>query len=59
MARIEAVLKVLGGDGSKLAVDANGRFDVETALTYAKALRDYKLFWYEEGGEVKMTSVTL
>jgi L-alanine-DL-glutamate epimerase-like enolase superfamily enzyme len=49
--RIEAVLKVLGGDGSRLCVDANGRFDLATALAYAKALEPYKLFWYEEAGD--------
>ncbi len=30
--RIEAVLEVLDGDGSRLAVDVNGRFDLATAL---------------------------
>src|SRR4051812_27762027 len=30
--RIEAVLDVLDGDGSRLAVDVNGRFDLATAL---------------------------
>lgn len=35
--RIDAVLHVVG-DGSRLAVDANGRFDLETALAYAEAL---------------------
>ena len=49
--RIEAVLKVLGGDGARLCVDANGRFDLETAIAYAKALEPYKLFWYEEAGD--------
>ncbi|HTJ26525.1 MAG TPA: mandelate racemase/muconate lactonizing enzyme family protein [Candidatus Limnocylindria bacterium] len=48
--RIEAVLGVLG-DGQQLAVDANGRFDIETALAYAKALSQYPLFWYEEAGD--------
>lgn len=50
LARIEAVIDVVG-DGSRLAVDANGRFDLETAIAYAKALRPYKLFWYEEAGD--------
>ena len=36
---------------AQLAVDANGRFDLETAIAYAKALRDYPLFWYEEAGD--------
>nr|WP_279493388.1 mandelate racemase/muconate lactonizing enzyme family protein [Actinocrispum wychmicini] len=49
--RIEAVLEVLGGDGSRLAVDANGRFDLRTALRYGEALEPYGLFWYEEPGD--------
>ncbi|UZF95815.1 mandelate racemase/muconate lactonizing enzyme family protein [Bosea sp. NBC_00550] len=48
--RIEAVLKLLPA-GSRLAVDANGRFDLDTAIAYAKALRQYDLFWYEEAGD--------
>ena len=49
--RIEAVLDVLGGDGSRLAVDANGRFDLGTALAYAEAMAPYGLRWYEEAGD--------
>ncbi len=48
--RIEAVLKMLA-PGQRLAVDANGRFDLPTAIDYAKALADYNLFWYEEAGD--------
>jgi len=48
--RIEAVLSELGSQ-AQLAVDANGRFDLETAIAYAKALREYPLFWYEEAGD--------
>lgn len=48
--RIEAVLKLLG-PGQRLAVDANGRFDLKTAIAYAKALAPYNLFWYEEAGD--------
>jgi L-alanine-DL-glutamate epimerase-like enolase superfamily enzyme len=48
--RIEAVLKEIG-HRAQLAVDANGRFDLETAIAYAKMLRDYPLFWYEEAGD--------
>ena len=48
--RIEAVLKEIGSQ-AQLAVDANGRFDLETAVAYAKMLRDYPLFWYEEAGD--------
>jgi L-alanine-DL-glutamate epimerase-like enolase superfamily enzyme len=47
--RIEAALKI-SGDGN-LCVDANGRFDLETALRYAKAIKQYDLFWYEEAGD--------
>ena len=48
--RIEAVLAEIGCD-AQLAVDANGRFNLETAIAYAKMLRDYPLFWYEEAGD--------
>src|SRR3981189_1933762 len=48
--RIEAVLEEIGKE-AQLAVDANGRFDLETAIAYAKMLRDYPLFWYEEAGD--------
>lgn len=48
--RIEAVLAEIGSE-ARLAVDANGRFDLETAIAYAKALRQYDLFWYEEVGD--------
>jgi L-alanine-DL-glutamate epimerase-like enolase superfamily enzyme len=48
--RIEAVLRLLA-PGQKLAVDANGRFDLKTAIEYAKALSQYDLFWYEEAGD--------
>ncbi len=49
-ARIEAVLKMLS-PGQQLAVDANGRFDLKTAIDYGKALSAYPLFWYEEAGD--------
>jgi L-alanine-DL-glutamate epimerase-like enolase superfamily enzyme len=49
-ARIEAVLTEIGAQ-AQLAVDANGRFDLETAIAYARMLRDYPLFWYEEAGD--------
>jgi L-alanine-DL-glutamate epimerase-like enolase superfamily enzyme len=66
LARIEAALLVLG-KGQNLAVDANARFDVETALEYAEAIAPYDLRWYEEPvgvldfqalSEVKAASVT-
>ncbi|WP_174871322.1 MULTISPECIES: mandelate racemase/muconate lactonizing enzyme family protein [Enterobacterales] len=48
--RIEAVLEEIGSE-ARLAVDANGRFDLETGIAYAKMLREYPLFWYEEIGD--------
>ena len=48
--RIEAVLREIGSE-ARLAVDANGRFDLETAIAYARMLRQYPLFWYEEIGD--------
>ena len=48
--RIEAVLALLR-PGQRLAVDANGRFDLPTALAYADALSAYDLFWFEEPGD--------
>jgi len=48
--RIEAVLAEIGAE-AQLAVDANGRLDLATGLAYAKMLRDYPLFWFEEAGD--------
>jgi L-alanine-DL-glutamate epimerase-like enolase superfamily enzyme len=48
--RIDAVLEVVG-EGKFLAVDANGRFDLATAIDYARALEPYGLYWYEEAGD--------
>src|SRR3546814_19668462 len=45
--RIDSILSILQ-DGPRLCVDANGRFDLDTAIAYAKALSQYDLFWYEE-----------
>lgn len=50
MRRIEAVLAEIDGE-AQLAVDANGRFDLATAIAYAKELRQFPLFWYEEPGD--------
>jgi D(-)-tartrate dehydratase len=49
-ARIESVLPLLPS-GDCLCVDANGRFDLATALEYARALAPYHLKWYEEPGD--------
>src|ERR1700731_2352585 len=46
--RIEAVLQVLNRRGENLCVDANGRFDLDTAAAYADAIAPLKLRWYEE-----------
>ena len=54
MARIEAALEVIGDPG-KLAVDANGRFDTETAIAYGKAMAKHSLRWYEEPGDPLIT----
>ncbi len=48
--RIEAVLDLLEPH-QRLAVDANGRFDLANALAYAEALEPYDLFWFEEPGD--------
>jgi len=48
--RIESVLKILKSS-DQLAVDANGRFDLDTAVSYARALAPYGLRWYEEAGD--------
>lgn len=48
--RIEAAIQVVG-DGRYLAVDVNGRFDLDTAVAYGEAIKPYGLFWYEEVGD--------
>jgi len=45
--RIEAVIAVVGA-ADHVAVDANARFDVATAVAYATALEPLGLWWYEE-----------
>ncbi len=45
--RIDAVLEVVGS-GLRLAVDANSKFERDSALAYAKALSPYELRWFEE-----------
>jgi L-alanine-DL-glutamate epimerase-like enolase superfamily enzyme len=49
LARIEAVLALVSAD--RLAVDANGRFDLRTAREYGAAIAGYGLRWYEEAGD--------
>src|ERR1700752_3318265 len=50
IARIESVLKILKSPDQR-AVDANGRFEVQTAIAYARALAPLGLRWYEEPGD--------
>jgi L-alanine-DL-glutamate epimerase-like enolase superfamily enzyme len=47
LVRVEAALDVVG-EGRCLAVDVNGRFDLDTALAYARALEPFDLRWLEE-----------
>ncbi len=48
--RITAAIAV-AGDGSRVAVDANGRFDLETACAYAGELSALEVRWFEEAGD--------
>ena len=48
--RVEAVADVTGDSGC-VAVDANGRFDLRTALAYGERLAPLGLRWYEEPGD--------
>ncbi|HEB91403.1 MAG TPA: mandelate racemase [Deltaproteobacteria bacterium] len=50
LVRVEAALEEAGA-GSRLAVDANGRFDRTRALEYARALAPFGLRWFEEPGD--------
>ncbi|MFW5994766.1 MAG: mandelate racemase/muconate lactonizing enzyme family protein [Spirochaetia bacterium] len=50
MNRIAAAIETVG-DASRLAVDANGRFDLKQALSYARALEPLGLAWFEEAGD--------
>lgn len=48
--RVAAVVDLVG-DGGRVAVDANGRFDLATALAYGRMLAPHGLLWYEEPGD--------
>ena len=48
--RIDAVLEIVR-DPARLAVDANGRFGLDRAVEYGRALEPYGLLWYEEPGD--------
>lgn len=45
--RIEWVLEI-AGKGELLAIDANGRLDLQDALDYARGIEPYGLCWFEE-----------
>lgn len=48
--RIDTAL-MIAGSGKNLAVDANGRFDLDSALEYGEAIAPLGLRWYEEPGD--------
>ena len=45
--RIEAVRKAIG-PATRLMVDANGRWDLETGVRFGAKLKDYDVYWFEE-----------
>ena len=52
--RIETVLKLLA-PGQRLAAEANGRFDLKTAIDYVQPMAQYDLLWCEEAGDCGWT----
>ena len=46
-ARLKAVRKAIGNQ-ARLMVDANCRWDVNTALDWARGAEEFDLFWIEE-----------
>ncbi|WP_227981956.1 enolase C-terminal domain-like protein [Nocardia spumae] len=50
LARIEAVIDIAGA-ADRVAVDANGRFDLSAATDWGTSLSPYGLRWYEEAGD--------
>ncbi len=50
LSRIEEALS-LAGSGERLAVDANGRFDLPDGLAFGRKIAPYGLRWYEEVGD--------
>lgn len=47
LARVRAVREAIGPE-IRLAVDANGAWDVPTAVRMGRAMEAYDLYWYEE-----------
>jgi D(-)-tartrate dehydratase len=50
MARLEVGIRQ-AGSGQNVCVDANGRFNLEQAISLGKMLKPYDLRWYEEAGD--------
>ena len=50
MKRIEAAVDELGS-GENLAVDANGRFTLDEAIEFGRAIEPLNLAWFEEPGD--------
>ncbi|MFT6433930.1 MAG: L-alanine-DL-glutamate epimerase-like enolase superfamily enzyme [Candidatus Azotimanducaceae bacterium] len=50
LVRIETALEV-AGSGANLSIDANGRFDLDSAIEYAEAITPLDLRWFEEPGD--------
>ncbi len=50
MQRVAAAVDIAGA-GHRVAVDANGRFDLATAMDYGRALQELNVRWYEEPGD--------
>ena len=48
--RIETAIDSVGS-GASVAVDANGRYNCETAIAVGDAIEGYGLRWYEEAGD--------
>ncbi|MGD8418231.1 MAG: enolase C-terminal domain-like protein [Pseudomonadales bacterium] len=48
--RIDTALEV-AASGTKLAVDANGRFDLDQAIAFGRAIEPLGLRWFEEPGD--------
>jgi len=48
LARLEAVIKLMGGDAKRVAVDANCGIPPDKRSVYAKALKPLGLRWFEE-----------
>ena len=50
LARIDAAI-ARAGSGTRVAVDANGRYDIDDAIRLGSILAPYGLRWYEEPGD--------